>query len=95
MNLKPLFDRVLLQPLKDSEKKNGAIFIPENVQEVPFMAKVIAVGKYLEKDREFTVKVGDEVLFNKYATSEYQLENEVFLLIKETDILAIVNNKKE
>jgi len=85
MEIKPLFDRVLLKPFKEKNKSN---LITNNENE-GYKMQVISVGS---KDN-FQVKPNDIVLINKYSGSEFLIENEVFILIKETDILAIVKEK--
>jgi len=85
MKIKPLFDRVLLKPLKEKNKSN---LITNNENE-GYKMQVISVGS---KDN-FQVKPNDIVLINKYSGSEFLIENEVFILIKETYILAIVKEK--
>lgn len=90
MNIVPLFDRVVLQAV--SQPKSAALFIPKEMEEKPDLAKVIAVGDGLGGDHPaaMQVTVGDLVLYSKYAASEFVLDGETFILIKQTDILAKV-----
>ncbi len=94
MKIKPLFDRVLIVPV-EAKKKESTIIIPDTIKDAPDIAKVVAIGKYEEENKQFSVKIGDRVLFNKYATNEYQLDNETFFLIKEIDILGIIETNEE
>ena len=95
MQIKPLFDKILLV-LEDDKKENSTgIILPELAKEKPNIAKVVACGNGGRIDGEQTeiiVKVGNKVLFNKYATTEFKIENETFLLIKQADILAILED---
>lgn len=94
MNIKPLFDRVVVKPIKEKTEKIGNIILPESSKQ-PEISEVIALGtgKIDNKDIEFEVKVGDRVIFNKYSGCEFIINNEVFTIIKEKDILAIVEKK--
>ena len=91
MNIKPLFDRVVVKPIKEKTEKIGNIILPESSKQ-PEISEVIALGtgKIDNKDVEFEVKVGDRVIFNKYSGCEFIINNEVFTIIKEKDILAII-----
>jgi chaperonin GroES len=94
VNVKPLGDRVLVQPLAEKEAKEGSIIIPDTAKEKPQEGTVIAVGtgKLDEhgKKVEFTVKQGDKVLFAKYGGTEIKLEGENYLIVREDDILGIL-----
>lgn len=94
MNIKPLFDRVVVKPIKEKTEKIGNIILPESSKQ-PEISEVIALGtgKIDNKDVEFEVKVGDRVIFNKYSGCEFIINNEVFTIIKEKDILAIIEKK--
>lgn len=94
MNIKPLFDRVVVKPIKEKTEKVGNIILPESSKQ-PEISEVIALGtgKIDNKDVEFEVKVGDRVIFNKYSGCEFIINNEVFTIIKEKDILAIIEKK--
>ena len=90
-NLKvtPLHDRVIVKPAKAEEKSAGGIIIPDTAKEKPQRGTVIAAGPG-KKDEPTTVKVGDTVLYGKYAGTEIQLEGDDLLIMRESDILAIV-----
>ena len=94
MNIKPLFDRVVIKPIKEKTEKIGNIILPESSKQ-PEISEVIALGtgKLDNKEVEFEVKVGDRVIFNKYSGCEFIINNEVFTIIKEKDILAIIEKK--
>ncbi|MEC4114497.1 co-chaperone GroES [Myroides pelagicus] len=89
VNIKPLADRVLIEPLPAETKTASGIFIPDNAKEKPQRGTVVAVGNGT-KDHEMTVKVGDTVLYGKYAGTELKLEGADYLIMREDDILAIV-----
>ncbi len=94
MKLKPLFDRVVVKELESAETTASGIFLPTSAQEKPSIAEVIAVGPggFIDGEKvEMQVKVGDKILFSKYAGSEFKLENEKVIVVKQSDILAIVN----
>jgi chaperonin GroES len=90
-NLKvtPLHDRVIVRPAKAEEKTAGGIIIPDTAKEKPQRGIVIAAGPG-KKDEPVTVKVGDTVLYGKYSGTEIQLEGDDLLIMRESDILAIV-----
>jgi chaperonin GroES len=90
-NLKvtPLHDRVIVKPAKAEEKSAGGIIIPDTAKEKPQRGTVIAAGPG-KKDEPVTVKVGDTVLYGKYAGTEIQLDGDDLLIMRESDILAIV-----
>jgi chaperonin GroES len=93
-SVKPLGDRVLLQRIEEAEEIKGGIIIPDSAKEKPQEAKVIALGTgALDKDGKkvaFNVKVGDKVLVGKYAGSEVKLNEVIYLLLREEEILAII-----
>lgn len=89
MNVKPLADRVLVLPNPAEEKTAGGLFIPDTAKEKPLAGKVVAVGPGT-KEVEMEVKVGDQVLYGKYAGTEIQIEGENYLIMKQNDILAII-----
>ncbi|MEI7594662.1 MAG: co-chaperone GroES [Bacteroidota bacterium] len=89
MNIKPLADRVLLEPAQAEQKTAGGIIIPDTAKEKPQRGIVIAVGNG-KKDEPMTVKAGDTVLYGKYAGTEVSFEGKDFLIMKESDILAII-----
>ena len=87
--IKPLADRVLVQPKEAETKTASGIYIPDTAKEKPQQGKVIAVGPGT-KDEPMEVKVGDEVIYGKYAGTEVTVENEKYLIVKQSDILAIL-----
>ncbi len=93
-SVKPLGDRVLLQRIEESEEIKGGIIIPDTAKEKPQEAKVIALGTGgLDKDGKklpFNVKVGDKVLVGKYAGQEVKLDDVTYLLLSESEILAVI-----
>lgn len=95
MKLKPLNDRVLVKRLESEEKTAGGLFIPDTAKEKPSKGEVVAVGpgKIAENGSriEMAVKKGDEVLFNKYAGTEIKLDGVEHLVMREEDILAVID----
>jgi chaperonin GroES len=89
VNIKPLADRVLVEPAAAEEKTAGGIFIPDTAKEKTQRGVVVAVGNG-KPDEPMTVKVGDKVLYGKYSGSELALEGKDYLIMRESDILAIV-----
>mgnify|MGYP000114135918 FL=1 len=89
LNIKPLADRVLVEPVEAETKTAAGIIIPDNAKEKPQKGKVVAVGNGT-KDEPLTVKVGDTVLYGKYSGTELKLEGNDYLIMRESDILAIV-----
>jgi chaperonin GroES len=89
LNITPLADRVVIEPVKAETKTASGIIIPDNAKEKPQKGKVVAVGKGT-KDELMTVKSGDTVLYGKYAGTELKLEGKDYLIMRESDILAIV-----
>jgi len=89
LNIKPLADRVLIEPAQAEEKTAGGIIIPDTAKEKPQRGTVVAVGPG-KKDEPMTVKVGDNVLYSKYAGTEISVEGANYLIMKESDIVAIV-----
>jgi chaperonin GroES len=88
LNVTPLHDRVIVKPAAAEEKTAGGIIIPDTAKEKPQKGSVVAVGAG-KKDEPLTVKVGDTVLYGKYAGTEIQIEGEDLLIMRESDILAI------
>ena len=88
MNIKPLADRVLVVPAPAEEKTIGGIIIPDTAKEKPLKGEVVAVGNGT-KDEEMIVKVGDTVLYGKYAGTELELDGKKYLIMRQSDILAI------
>ncbi|MGK7389464.1 MAG: co-chaperone GroES [Candidatus Cyclobacteriaceae bacterium M2_1C_046] len=89
LNIKPLADRVLVEAAAAEEKTASGIIIPDSAKEKPQRGKVVAVGAG-KKDEPITVKEGDEVLYGKYAGTEITIEGKDYLIMRESDILAIV-----
>ena len=89
MKIKPLADRVLVLPAPAEEKTIGGIIIPDSAKEKPLKGKVIAIGNGT-KDEEMLVKPNDTVLYGKYAGTEIELDGEKYLIMKQSDILAIL-----
>ena len=89
MKIKPLADRVLVLPAPAEEKTIGGIIIPDSAKEKPLKGKVIAIGNGT-KDEEMVVKPDDTVLYVKYACTEIELDGEKYLIMKQSDILAIL-----
>ena len=95
MNIKPLFDKVVVESVTTEEKSKGGIFLPSSAQEKPQTCIVVAVGPGgIVDGKEVTmqVKVGDKVLCSKYAGSEFKVDGKEFTIIKQSDILAIVED---
>ncbi|TPN87190.1 co-chaperone GroES [Aquimarina algicola] len=89
VNIKPLSDRVVIEPLPAETQTASGLYIPDSAQEKQQKGKVAAVGSG-KKDHEMTVKVGDTVLYGKYSGTELKLEGKDYLIMREDDILAIV-----
>ena len=89
VNIKPLADRVLIEPMQAETKTASGIIIPDNAKEKPQKGKVVAVGNGT-KDEPMTVKVGNTVLYGKFAGTELKLDGVDYLIMRESDILAIV-----
>ncbi|HID95390.1 MAG TPA: co-chaperone GroES [Candidatus Latescibacteria bacterium] len=86
MKVKPLGDRVLVKPIEESEEVKGGIIIPDTAKDKPQEGEVRAVGT----DEDLTVKVGDTVIYGKYAGTEVRIDGEDLLIMPEDDILAVV-----
>ncbi len=89
VSVKPLADRVLVEPAPAETKTAGGLIIPDTAKEKPAKGKVIAVGNG-KKDEPMTVKVGDHVLYGKFAGTELNIEGTNYLIMKESDIYAII-----
>lgn len=89
LNIKPLADRVLVEPAEAETKTAGGIIIPDTAKEKPMRGKIVAVGTG-KKDEPLTVKVGNTVLYGKYSGTEIQIDGKDYLMMKESDIYAIV-----
>lgn len=97
MNFKPLYDRLVVKRLAAETKSAGGIVIPEKSAEKPTQGEVLAVGQGALLDngelRELAVKVGDRVLFGQYAGSEIKVDGETYVVLKESDVLAIIEEQ--
>ena len=89
INIKPLADRVLVEPSAAEEKTSGGIIIPDTAKEKPQKGTVVAVGTG-KKDEPMTVKVGDKVLYGKYSGTEINVEGKDYLIMRESDIFAVI-----
>lgn len=89
MNIKPLSDRVLIEPTAAEEVTMGGIIIPDSAKEKPLRGKVLAVGQGT-KDEEMILKEGDEVLYGKYAGTEIEIEGLKYLMMRQSDVLAVI-----
>lgn len=96
LNLRPLGDRVIIEPIEQEEVTSSGLYIPETAKEKPQQGNVLAAGEGRRDDDgkrvAMDVKAGDKVLFAKYAGTEIKVDGKKLLIMKETDILAIVNN---
>ena len=94
MKLRPLQDRILVQRVKEEEKTKGGIIIPDTAKEKPIEGKVIAAGKgkLSEEGKRIAleVKKGDRILFGKYSGSEVKIEGEEYLIMREDDVLGVI-----
>ena len=94
INVRPLGDRVLVQPIEEKETKKGGIIIPDTAKEKPQEGNVVALGTGKVDDNgkkvEFTVKKGDKVLISKYGGTEIKVDGESYLIMREDDILGII-----
>jgi len=94
MNIRPLQDRVIVKRLEEKEKTKGGIIIPDTAKEKPMQGEIIAAGKgKVQEDGKASpldVKVGDKVLFSKYAGTEVKIEGEEYLIMREDDILGVI-----
>jgi len=95
MNLTPLYDRVIVRPSEPEEVTKGGIIIPDTAKEKPIQGEIVAVGngKVTEDGKvlPLRVKVGDKVLYGKYAGTEIKIDGEDYLIMRESDIFAIIN----
>ena len=95
MKIRPLHDRIVVKREEEKEVKKGRIIIPDSAKEKPQEGKVIAVGNGKVNDEgkkiPLDVKAGDKILFGKYSGSEVKLDDEEYVIMKEDDVLAIIN----
>jgi chaperonin GroES len=94
VKVNPLADRVVVKPLEETEQMRGGLYIPDTAKEKPQQGEIVAVGpgRY-EKDKRVPpeVKVGDKVLYGKYSGTEVTIDGEQYLILRESDVLAIVS----
>jgi chaperonin GroES len=89
IKVKPLHDRVIVEPAAAEEKTVSGIIIPDTAKEKPQRGTIVAVGAG-KKDEPMTVKVGDQVLYGKYSGTEIQIEGKDYLIMRESDIFAVI-----
>ncbi|MBQ1972859.1 MAG: co-chaperone GroES [Paraprevotella sp.] len=89
MNIKPLADRVLISPAPAETKTVGGIIIPDTAKEKPLQGTIVAVGTGT-KDEEMLLQVGDNVMYGKYAGTEIELEGEKYLIMRQSDVMAVL-----
>ncbi|HYW09281.1 MAG TPA: co-chaperone GroES [Longimicrobium sp.] len=93
IKVKPLSDRVVVKALEDTEQMRGGLYIPDTAKEKPQQGEVVAVGPGKVEDGkrvDMELKVGDKILYGKYSGTEVTVENEQYLILRESDVLAIV-----
>jgi chaperonin GroES len=99
MNVRPLHDRIIVQRIEEGEQKVGGIIIPDTAKEKPQQGKVIAAGSGKVKDdgkrTPLDVKAGDLILFGKYSGQEIKLDGEEFLIMREDEVLAVLDDEKK
>ena len=96
MNVRPLHDRIIVQRIEEGEQKIGGIIIPDTAKEKPQQGKVIAAGAGKTKDdgkrQPLDVKAGDTILFGKYSGQEIKLDGEEYLIMREDEVLAVIDD---
>ena len=99
MNVRPLHDRIIVQRLEEGEQKIGGIIIPDSAKEKPQQGKVIAAGAGKTKDdgkrQPLDVKAGDTILFGKYSGQEIKLDGEEYLIMREDEVLAVLDEAEK
>jgi chaperonin GroES len=99
MNMRPLRDRILVERVEEQEQRVGGIIIPDTAKEKPQQGRVVAVGKGRVNDKgevfPLDVKAGDTVLFGKYAGTEIKIEGKEYLIVREDEVLGIVEGVRE
>jgi chaperonin GroES len=97
LKLKPLGDRIVVEPLEAEEKTKGGIILPDTAKEKPQEGKVVAIGKgKLDENGKplpMEIKVGDKILYGKYAGTEITVDGKEYMILKEEDVLAVVDEK--
>ncbi len=94
LKVAPLSDRVVIKALEETEQMRGGLYIPDTAKEKPQMGEIVAVGPGKYEDGKLvpmSVKVGDKVLYGKYSGTEVTIETEQYLILRESDVLAVVN----
>ena len=89
MNVKPLADRVLVEPKEAETKTASGLFIPDTAKEKPQAGTVVAVGQG-KKDEPMALKVGDKVLYGKYAGTELNVDGKIYIMMRQSDVMAVV-----
>ncbi|MDY3134821.1 MAG: co-chaperone GroES [Candidatus Egerieousia sp.] len=90
MNVKPLADRVLVEPKEAETKTASGLFIPDTAKEKPQAGTVVAVGPG-KKDEPMELKVGDKVLYGKYAGTELNVDGKIYIMMRQSDVMAVVD----
>ena len=90
MNVKPLADRVLVEPKEAETKTASGLFIPDTAKEKPQAGTVVAVGPG-KKDESMELKVGDKVLYGKYAGTELNVDGKIYIMMRQSDVMAVVD----
>ncbi|HJD65016.1 MAG TPA: co-chaperone GroES [Rickettsia endosymbiont of Diachasma alloeum] len=95
MSFKPLYDRIAIKPIEHEEKTKGGIIIPDTAKEKPMQGEVVAVGKGVRNEKgevhPLELKVGDKVLYGKWAGTEIKVNGEELIVMKESDVFGIIN----
>lgn len=97
MNFKPLFDRVVIDPETETNKTSSGIVLPETSQERPQVGIVVAVGdgENMDNDKnEMKVKVGDKVVFNRYAGTELKMEGKTYIVMRQLDVIGVIYDRE-
>ena len=98
MNIRPLYDRIVVKRIEQQEQKQGSLYIPDSAKEKPQEGEVVAVGKgkRLEDGKVIAldVEVGDRILFGKYSGSDIKMDGDEFLIMREDEVLGILESKK-
>ena len=99
MNVRPLHDRIIVSRIEEGEQKVGGIIIPDSAKEKPQQGKVVAAGSGKSKDDgkrvPLDVKAGDKILFGKYSGQEIKIDGEEYLIMREDEVLAVMDNGAE
>ena len=99
MQIKPLADRVVVKPLEETEQMKGGLYIPDTAKEKPQQGEIVAVGPGRMSDEgkriEIDLKVGDRVIYGKYSGTEVTVSDQEYLILRESDVLAVVGGGKK